>query len=123
MISMTKLRNLVQDDRGLSTVEYVILLVLFALRGQIASGINLIVQTSRQSDGRRGITQVTHVHAGSANDGYHLEDLFVRDEGGSLRSPDDSQCNTPAISPAQRLAFRRVANGLQQRAKPSPGKV
>lgn len=30
MISMTKLRNLVQDDRGLSTVEYVILLVLIA---------------------------------------------------------------------------------------------
>lgn len=98
-------------------------LPLFALRAQIASGINLIVQTSRQSDGRRGITQVTRVHTGSVNDGYHLEDLFVRDEGGSLRSPDDSQCNTPAISPAQRLAFRPVANGPQQRVKPSLGKV
>jgi Flp pilus assembly pilin Flp len=30
MISMTNLRNLIQDDRGLSTVEYVILLVLIA---------------------------------------------------------------------------------------------
>jgi Flp pilus assembly pilin Flp len=30
MISMTNLRNLIQDDRGLSTVEYVIILVLIA---------------------------------------------------------------------------------------------
>lgn len=30
MISIQKLRNLVRDDRGLSTVEYVILLVLIA---------------------------------------------------------------------------------------------
>lgn len=30
MISIQKLRNFVRDDRGLSTVEYVILLVLIA---------------------------------------------------------------------------------------------
>ncbi|HEX2881062.1 MAG TPA: CpaF family protein [Polyangiaceae bacterium] len=90
-------------------------LPLFALRGQIASGINLIVQTDRKRDGRRGITQVTRVIGCDANAGYQLQDLFTRDEGDSFRSPGDSQCNTPALSPAQRLAFHPVANGPQQR--------
>jgi pilus assembly protein CpaF len=61
-------------------------LPLFALRAQVASGINWVVQTSRQRDGRRGITQVTRVIGCDANTGYQLQDLFTRDERGSLRA-------------------------------------
>jgi pilus assembly protein CpaF len=70
-------------------------LPLFALRSQIISGIDLIVQTARQRDGRRGITQVSRVIGCDANAGYQLQDLFTRDERGILHSDADSQCDTP----------------------------
>jgi hypothetical protein len=101
-------------------------LPLFALRAQVASGIDLIVQTARQRDGRRGITQVSRV-VGCDPNGYQLQDLFIRDEHGVLRSDADSQCNTPAVSPAHHLAFhpalgKPVAHAAQSALARQSGK-
>jgi pilus assembly protein CpaF len=54
-------------------------LPLPALRLQIASGINVIVQVARLSDGSRKVTHITEVVDFDLNTGrYHLRDLFTR---------------------------------------------
>jgi pilus assembly protein CpaF len=52
---------------------------LAAIRSQLASGVDVIVQVSRLPSGRRGITHITEVE-GLASDGQHyvLRDLFLR---------------------------------------------
>lgn len=52
---------------------------LAAIRAQLASGVDVIVQVSRLPNGRRGVTHITEVE-GLAADGQHyvLRDLFVR---------------------------------------------
>ena len=53
-------------------------LPLRALRSQVSSAIQIIVQTSRLSDGSRGITHISEV-LGLADDGsYQLQDLYRR---------------------------------------------
>lgn len=60
-----------------------------ALRAQVASAVDIIVQTSRMSHGRRAVTHVTEV-VGYGNDaGYQLQDLFVREHR------EDSSCGAP----------------------------
>ncbi|HTJ80268.1 MAG TPA: CpaF/VirB11 family protein, partial [Polyangiaceae bacterium] len=52
---------------------------LVALRNQLASGVNLVVQVSRLMDGSRKVTHVTEVLGFDAQTGtYVLSDLFVR---------------------------------------------
>lgn len=52
-------------------------LPLHALRGQIASAIDVVVQMSRQIGGRRLVTQITEIGP-LGEDGHHqLQDLFV----------------------------------------------
>jgi len=51
---------------------------LYALRSQIASGVDIIVQTSRLKDGSRCVTHVTEVVGSHPEQGYSLRDLFVR---------------------------------------------
>jgi pilus assembly protein CpaF len=52
---------------------------LVALRLQIASGVNLIVQVSRLRDGTRKVTHITEVLGFDITTGkYQLQDLFVR---------------------------------------------
>ncbi|HTE51123.1 MAG TPA: CpaF family protein [Kofleriaceae bacterium] len=53
-------------------------LPLAALRVQIASAIDFVVQTARLQDGSRCVTHVTEVVGHDPNDGYRLRDLFVR---------------------------------------------
>lgn len=53
-------------------------LPLFALRAQIASAIDVIVQTSRLRDGSRCVTHITEVVSVHPERGYELRDLFVR---------------------------------------------
>lgn len=53
-------------------------LPLVALRAQIASAVNAIVQTARLSDGSRGITHITEVIGCDAQNNYILNDLYVR---------------------------------------------
>jgi pilus assembly protein CpaF len=52
---------------------------LAALRLQIASGVNVIVQAARLKDGSRKVTHITEVVGVDATTGrYQLQDLFVR---------------------------------------------
>jgi len=57
-------------------------LPLIALRLQIASGVNVIVQVSREGDGSRKISHITEVVELSEAGRYELQDLFVRDYRG-----------------------------------------
>jgi pilus assembly protein CpaF len=58
----------------MSSVE----LPLFALRSQIASAVNIIVQTSRMRDGSRTVTHITEVLGAHPEKGYQVADLYVR---------------------------------------------
>ena len=51
---------------------------LEAMRAQIASAIDFIVQTSRLIDGSRCVTHITEVLGYDLKEGYQLGDLFVR---------------------------------------------
>ncbi len=53
-------------------------LPLLALRSQIASAIDIVVQTARLSDGSRGITHITEVVGLDEEGRYQLSDLYVR---------------------------------------------
>ncbi|MCB9666551.1 MAG: CpaF family protein [Myxococcales bacterium] len=53
-------------------------LPLYALRAQLSSAINFIVQTSRLPDGSRCITHITEVRDFNESSGYILEDVFKR---------------------------------------------
>ena len=61
---------------------------LAALRVQLASAINLIVQTARMADGSRKITHITEVRGFDVNRGYDLVNLFERKYHG--RAADDA---------------------------------
>jgi pilus assembly protein CpaF len=58
----------------MSSVE----LPLFALRSQIASAVNVVVQVARLRDGSRGVTHVTEVVGVHPERGYQLNDLYIR---------------------------------------------
>lgn len=52
-----------------------------ALRAQIASAVDIIVQTSRLPNGSRCVTHITEVVGYGSDTGYQLRDLFVRNCG------------------------------------------
>jgi pilus assembly protein CpaF len=52
-------------------------LPLVALRAQLASAVDIIVQTARLRDGKRGVTHITEVCGVDPTHGYRLKDLFV----------------------------------------------
>ena len=51
---------------------------LSALRAQLASAVDIIVQTARLRDGSRCVTHITEVCGYDPARGYHLEDVFIR---------------------------------------------
>lgn len=51
---------------------------LRALRAQVASAIDFVVQTARLADGSRCVTHITEIVEYSQESGYELADLFVR---------------------------------------------
>lgn len=53
-------------------------LPLHALRAQIGSAIDIIVQTARLRDGSRCVTHVSEVQGYDPEHGYRIHDLFVR---------------------------------------------
>jgi len=80
-------------------------LPLTALRAQIASGVNVIVQVARTSDGARQITHITEVEELSPAGRYELRDLFVRtylgtDASGKQRSELVPSGHLPNFLPA-----------------------
>lgn len=59
---------------------------LNAMRAQIASAIDMVVQTTRLLDGSRCVTHITEVLGYDLKDGYQLGDVFIRRYHG--RDPD-----------------------------------
>ena len=51
---------------------------LAALRAQVGSAIDIIVQTSRLQDGSRCVTHISQVVGYDGSTGYQIEDLFAR---------------------------------------------
>ena len=66
--------NRLETMAMMSNVE----LPLFALRAQIGSAIDVVVQTSRLKDGSRCVTHITEVVGVHPEHGYQLADLYVR---------------------------------------------
>ena len=62
-------------------------LPLHALRAQIASAIDVVIQMTRFTDGRRGLTQICEVLPLSDEGHYRLQEMFTYqlDEGGHAR--------------------------------------
>lgn len=66
-------------------------LPLYALRSQVASAVNLILQCARLADGSRCVTGLTEVLGYEQNGGYRFRTLFRRDfvgrdDDGAMRS-------------------------------------
>jgi pilus assembly protein CpaF len=55
-----------------------VVLPLQALRAQISSAIDVIVQVSRQRDGSRCVTHITEVLGLDAHGSYQISDIFLR---------------------------------------------
>jgi pilus assembly protein CpaF len=60
-------------------------LPLVAIRNQIASAIDIIVQQSRHKDGMRRITNITEI-TGMEGDIISMQDIFVYETQGQLDS-------------------------------------
>jgi pilus assembly protein CpaF len=81
-----------------------------AMRQQITSAVNLIVQLTRMSDGTRKVTQISEI-AGMEGDIIQLQDLFVFDRTGiSDRGRVTGRFRPTGIRP--RCAERLAAAGL-----------
>lgn len=52
-------------------------LPLHALRAQLASAVDIVVQTARMRDGRRRVTHISEVLGGDPALGYRINDLFA----------------------------------------------
>src|SRR5437764_15421973 len=50
---------------------------LFALRRQVASAIDVIVQTARLSTGRRLVTAISECHFDETSENYVIKDIFT----------------------------------------------
>ncbi|HEY2733554.1 MAG TPA: CpaF/VirB11 family protein, partial [Polyangiales bacterium] len=60
-----------------------VVLPLQALRAQISSAIDIIVQTSRMRDGSRCVTHISEVLGLDSNGAYRIADIFLRGEAAS----------------------------------------
>ena len=52
-------------------------LPLLALRAQLASAVDIVVQTTRLRDGRRAVSHITEITGLDPVHGYRLKDLFI----------------------------------------------
>lgn len=66
-------------------------LPLHALRAQISSAIDVVVQMSRHIGGRRMVTQITEVDAMADPNHYELRDLFTMSPSGDPNDPKQVQ--------------------------------
>ncbi|MFT3774328.1 MAG: CpaF family protein [Minicystis sp.] len=105
---------------------------LVAMRMQIASGINILVQVSRLSDGRRKVTHISEVLGfDPTSNNYVIQDLFLRTYGGV--GPDgevQSALQPTGIVPQCLPALREhgvelpsaVAHAIEQRRAAEQGR-
>jgi pilus assembly protein CpaF len=92
---------------------------LTALRLQIASGVNLIVQVGREQSGRRVITHITEVLGFDAERGkYEISDIFKREYSGDQADGVESQLVPTGIAPrCEELVIEhgyRLPEGLRE---------
>lgn len=99
-------------------------LPLTALRSQLASAIDVVVQTARFRDGRRGVTHITEVAGIDSTHGYRLRDLLVssqeRQADGSIHAELEPTGVLPGCTDlirAQGLALPRAVLEAAQRAR------
>lgn len=91
---------------------------LAALRSQIASAVDLIVQVSRLRDGSRKISHVSEVlRFDSATGSYELQDLFVRE----YRSDGDGDGVESTLVPTR--AVPRCAEKLREHGVELPAEM
>ncbi|MEZ4286570.1 MAG: CpaF family protein [Polyangiales bacterium] len=95
---------------------------LFALRAQVASAVNFVVQTSRMADKSRGITHITEVVGYNPEKGYQLRDIFVRkfgERGSDGRVPSKlvATGQLPACVDAIRAAGMKLPDAVLSAAK------
>jgi pilus assembly protein CpaF len=98
-------------------------LPLAALRLQIGSGIQLLVQVAREQDGSRGITHITEVMGYDLNESqYRLRDLFVRqyrgmDGEGRVRSELMATGLLPSFLPMLQKCGAELPTGMYAAAR------
>ncbi|MFO0685746.1 MAG: CpaF family protein [Sandaracinus sp.] len=78
-------------------------LPLVALRAQLASAVDMIVQTSRLRDGSRCVTHIAEVQGYDPVKGYHIENVFIRryhgeDEKGRVLSTFEPTGFVPKVT-------------------------
>ncbi len=76
---------------------------LVAMRAQLASAVDMIVQTSRLRDGSRCVTHIAEVQSYDPAKGYHLENVFIRryhgeDEKGRVLSTFEPTGFVPKVT-------------------------
>lgn len=72
---------------------------LVALRSQIASAVDVIVQVERLSDGRRWLRSISRVQALDAEGGYRVRGILERARGkGPLRTPAEIERRRAAVA-------------------------
>lgn len=94
-------------------------LPLFALRAQIASAVDIIVQTARLRDGSRHVTHISEVVGCDANGGYEICDLFLHvrgdgSQGGSAGSRLVATGNQPTCHPFLQSTRLPQSTGLSR---------
>ena len=94
---------------------------LEALRSQIASAIDIIVQTSRMPDGSRCVTHVTEVLGYDRHQGYRLSDLFLRTHVDGGRSRLTATGRLPSDRSSIEAVGLRLPSGLQSESCPDVG--
>ncbi len=101
-------------------------LPLFALRMQIASAVDIIVQTARLRDGSRRVTHLSEVVGCDPQSGYRIRDLFSRDHGevsaGQAAVPE--LVATGAVPTCRKMAAslgRELPSWLQEVSEPEQG--
>ena len=93
-----------------------------AIRQQIASAVNLIVQVSRMSDGTRKVTQISEI-TGMEGDVITMQDIFVFERDGvrGRRQGARAASARPASGRSARAAGRggHAAGAVAVRARPA----
>ena len=84
-----------------------------AIRQQIASAVNLIVQVTRQSDGTRKVTAITEI-TGMEGDVITMQDIFLFEKGG-LSAGGKCDRPLPRDGHPSEMQRRLAASGIQCR--------
>jgi pilus assembly protein CpaF len=98
-------------------------LPLLALRAQIASAVDIIVQTARLRDGSRCVTHISEVAGCDGMRGYEIRDLFVRVPGRpSGGGAPASRLVATGVAPTCRQIAASLGHELPRCSSEAPGR-